>query len=118
MNIAKRITVAGLLVFVFLLVSLSMHDNLVGMATSEITYKCTDNDAFGDGDPINSRGIVIVTSSAGERWVYTDDCVDDNTILEYSCNPNTNKEFLSEESCMYDQVCRFGHCTESRLVPN
>lgn len=109
MNLAKRITVASVGVFFFLLISLSMHENLVGMASVPLTYKCVDNDVF-SSEPITSRGYVTVISSAGERNVYTDYCIDSNTIREYSCNPNTNQQTYSEESCMYGQVCYLDHC--------
>ena len=109
MNVAKRITVASVGVFFFLLISLSMNENLVGMASSQISYTCTDNDAF-SSEPITSRGYVTVASSAGERVMYTDYCIDTRTIREYSCDPDTNRQTYSEESCMYEQECYLGRC--------
>lgn len=109
MDIAKRIVLASAGVFLFLLISLSMNENLVGMASVPLTYQCTDNDVF-SSEPITSRGYVTITSSAGEREVYTDYCINEQTIREYTCNPNTNKQTYSEESCMYGQVCYLGRC--------
>lgn len=105
----KKIVVLGLLIPFLLIVGTGMY-NMVGMASKvPLAYKCTDNDAV-SSDPITTKGMVVVTSNAGERRIYTDGCVDSNTIREYSCDLRTNQQTFSEESCMYEQVCYLGRC--------
>jgi hypothetical protein len=107
MDIKKLILISLLLPFL-LIVGTGMY-NLVGMASVEVSYKCTDHDVF-SSEPITTKGIVTVTSNAGERSTYTDYCLDSKTIREYSCDPDTNQQTYSEESCMYEQVCYLGRC--------
>jgi hypothetical protein len=105
----KKLILASLLIPFLLIVGTGMY-NMVGMASKvPLTYKCTDNDAFGE-DPLAAKGVVIVTTNTGERNIYTDECIDTKTIREYSCDPKTNQQTYSDESCMYDRVCRFSSC--------
>lgn len=104
----ETLILIGFLVVFFALAGAGVY-NIVGMASVPLTYKCTDNDAF-SSEPINSRGYVVTASSTGEKDMYTDYCIDENTIREYSCNPNTNRQTYSDESCMYEQVCYLGRC--------
>lgn len=105
----KRLLLLGLLVPFLLIVGTGMY-NLVGMAsTSPLSYTCTDNDVF-SSNPINSRGIVIVASSAGERNVYTDGCLDINTVREYSCDSLTSQQIYLDQSCPDGRVCKLGRC--------
>ncbi len=105
----KKIIFLSLLIPFLLIVGTGMY-NMVGMASKvPLAYQCTDNDAFGE-DPLAAKGTVIVTTNTGKRNIYTDECIDTKTIREFSCDPNTNQQRYSEESCMYGTICRFGSC--------
>lgn len=105
----KRLLFLSLLIPFLLIIGTGMY-NLVGMASKvPLAYKCTDNDAL-SSDPLATQGVVTVTSNAGGRNIYTDVCLSKTRIREYSCDPETNRQTYSEESCMYDRVCRFSRC--------
>ena len=117
----KKVIVTVLLIIALLLMAgSSIYGKIVGMVAvdnadtdisePEVTYKCVDND-FSSRKPTYVRGTVVVSSSDGKRMTYTDSCVDQDTIKEFSCSSKTNQESFVEYSCSnYDRVCRFGRC--------
>ncbi|GEM_PF-2699459 len=104
----------GLVVIgLFLFAGSGLYGNIVGMVASDATmYECSDNDGR-NTYPQKTHGVVRVTTpSTGNMEVFTDECVDEITVKEYSCDRNTNREMVTEYACTdLGTKCRQGRCS-------
>ncbi len=100
-KLSKKLIFIGV-VGVLVLVAVCFYQSVTGMA---VKYECVDND-FTSTQPFNTRGIVTVSSNDGEKSIYTDSCMNENLLVEFSCSPITGKQVRVEHPC----ECEYGRC--------